>query len=176
MEWIQTIISTVLISGILFYINKKSTEGVEKNIEGKYELRMNVVCKWIGLLCLIISAGTIVGSVLFYEEGVLTWVAMILLIFGGLGIVLMMYYNNHRLTFDDQSIMFKSWTGEVTNVKWYEIKEINFSSVWGYLKLRTSSQDLKISHQLVGLIQFVVMMEAQTSFKAKELKLPFKLD
>jgi len=98
------------------------------------------------------------------------------LIFGGLSAPLLMYYYNHELEFDEESIVVKNWKGKVDKIKWSEIENVKFSPMWGYLKLKTKSKKLNLYQHLVGLVEFVKLMEIKTKFTAKELKLPFKVE
>lgn len=176
MDWIQHIITAVLIGAFLAYSSRKSAKEVEKNIEGKYCLKINESYKWIGIASIILGIVVLIAAIISEEEGIFIIASFIILPFVGLGILLMMWYQNHRLIFDEETITVKSWKGNTTIIKWEDIDNIKFSPIWGYLRIFSKSKKQNIHYHLVGLIEFVKMMENKTKYRAKELKLPFKVE
>lgn len=176
MDWIEHAITAILIGAFMAYASSQSTKELSKNIEGKYCLRLNVSYKWIGMVSIVLGIVAFIAGLLSDEEGIFMIVFFVLLIFGGLGIILVMWYQNHQLIFDEETISVKSWKGKTETVKWEAIDNIKFSPIMGYLRIYSKTKKLNIHFHLVGLVGFVRMMEEKTKYTARELKLPFKID
>ncbi len=173
MDGIEHIITGIAIAAFLAYSNKKSSYNVEKNKAGSYHLRMNKSYMWIGALGTIFGLIISIGILIESEEGTLLSAFMVFMMFSGLGVTILMWYYNHQLVFDEETIQVKSWTGKTLEINWGEIRKIKFSPIMGYLRIHSKSKKLNIHQHLMGLVEFIKMMENKTDYKAIDLKLPF---
>lgn len=173
MDGIEHIISGILITAFIAYSNKQSSYKVKRNEEGFYHLMLNNSYKWFGIITILGSFIVFIGLLFSDEEGMVSLALVMLGTFGGLGIIILMCYYNHHLIFNDELITVKSWRGIVKTTSWDEISNIKYSPMLGYLIIYSETDKLNIHFHLVGLSEFVKLMESKTDYKAKDLKLPF---
>lgn len=177
MDWEKVITYGLIglaVSLAMNYMNKGASQEIAKNPSGEIELRMNKLYQILGYLS-IGFASIFVIAALYYQEKEMYIIGMsMLLLFGGLGIPCLMYYQNHKLKFDDEKIVAQNWRKKIEEITWREIDEIKFNPFSGYLKIRGLNKKMTIHQHLVGLKEFTNKMEEKTKWKAKELKFPIK--
>ena len=156
------------------YLNRSANRGSIKNKSGQYELRMNRLYQIVGLLSIFIAIVFLIAAIYYQEKEMYIIGFAMVLLFGGLGIPLLLYYINHRLIFDEDKITSTGWTKKEITLRWDEITEISFSPFWGKIKVQGQNSQLNIHQHLVGLKEFVKLMENKTMWKASNLKLPIK--
>ncbi|MEN0045748.1 MAG: hypothetical protein AAF806_01680 [Bacteroidota bacterium] len=116
-------------------------------------------------------------AILYYQNREMYFIGgIMLLLFGGLGIPIFMYYKNHNLRFNDDQIVVQSWLKKTTEIKWSEISQIQFNPFSGYIKIEGDSENVRINQHLVGLKAFLEKMEEKTKWTVKELKFPIEMD
>ncbi len=165
---------TLAVSLAMNYLNRGASQEIEQSKNGEIELRMNKLYQILGYVC-IGFASIFVMAALYYQEKEMYVIGIVMLIlFGGLGISCLMYYQNHKLTFDDEKITVQNWRKKIEEIKWGEINEIKFNPFSGYLNIRGLNKKMTIHQHLVGLKAFAKKMEEKTKWKTSELKLPIK--
>jgi hypothetical protein len=162
----------VVITMFLKYSKKKSNKNVEIDQSGFFILKINKLYKIIGS----ISTGfavvlSIVSIYLNSRQGYIVLLTMSFLL-GWLGIFILMFYYNHKFEFNDVNMRVINIYGRTKTMSWNDVKEIKFEPLKGYIYLYSEKEKLKIHQHLVGLIEFVKIMEKNTNYTAKELKLP----
>lgn len=168
-------IIVIAISVILAFLTKATGKAVVIDNDGHYNLRMNKFYGIIGFVSLIIGLLFLIFLPLTAEPNdSAVWIVTTLmpLIFWGIGIPCMMYYRNHRLVFNNNSIIVTNIYGQIKEIKWSDIKDINFNALSGLLVLKTTQEKIKIHQHLVGLSKFIEHIENNTKWTQKELKLP----
>lgn len=161
----------VLIIMFLKYSKKNSNKNVEKDQAGSFVLRVNKLYQIIGS----ISTGfaVLLGIVSIYlnkKEGYIVLLIMSFLL-GWLGILLLMYYYNHKFEFNDANMKVTNIYGATKTLSWNEVKQIKYNALKGFIYLYSEKEKLKIHQHLVGLIEFVKIMKKNTNYTAKKLKL-----
>ena len=155
------------------YMNRGTNQEIAKNSNGELELSMNKLYQILGYAS--IGFASILIAVLFYQETEMYMVKiLIILLFGGLGVACLMYYQNHKLKFNDERIIVQNWRKKIEEIAWDEIDKIKFNRFSGYLKIRGLNKKMSIHQHLVGLKNFTNKMEEKTKWKTSELKLPIK--
>lgn len=167
------VIGSVLIYS---YINAQAKKESAPNEDGIHELQLNKLYKILGVIFLIIGILPICCWALT-EEGSIFYVSfnlsiVFLTISGGFGLVMLLFYENHFIRFDDDEIFISSWTKKETTFSWNEIEKISFNSLSSNITIKSFDKVGKINYQMVGLREFIKVMEAKTQWTAKELKLP----
>lgn len=90
-----------------------------------------------------------------------------------MGSLFLMWYNNHRVVFNDQEISCVNWTGKMTNLNWQDVESVSFSAFSGYLKLKDGhGKVMKMHMHLVGLKTLTDLIEQKTGKTAAQLKIP----
>ncbi len=178
MDWEQFIFYGLIgfaVSFTLNYMNEGASRKIEKNKNGETELRMNKLYQILGYTCIVMTSIFLVAALYYQDRELYLIGGIILLIFGGLGVSLLMYYRNHRLIFNDQRIIVYNWRGKPKQLNWNEIEQIKFNLISGYLKVTSNATKLIIHQHLVGLKVFLKKMEEKTKWKAEELNLPINM-
>ncbi len=177
MDWINFLgygLTAIIIGLIMTYLNKSGNKEIDRNDIGQIELRMHRLYFYGGLVC-VIFALVFVGAAIYVNEIELYFIGFaMLLLFGGLGILCLLPYKNHWIAFDDNTISVYNWAGKKKTIQWNKIENIKFSSVSGYIKIRTPDDTVSIHQHLVGLNMFIKKMEALTSWREEDLKIPFR--
>lgn len=170
------IVKWIVIGGLIIMFLNHSKKNSNKNVEidqsGSFVLRMNKLYQIIGL----IGAGSAValGIVSICINKKEAYIALLIMsfFFGWLGISILMYYYNHKLEFNDVNMRVINVYGVEKALNWNEVKEIKYNALKGYITIYSEKDKLKVHQHLVGLIEFVKIMEKNTNYTAKELKLP----
>jgi hypothetical protein len=169
---VYAFIGVAVTAGFAF-LNKAASKRTIKNEQGWYELRMNRLYQIVGVF-----VGLMGLSFLFLIVGEKNAMALITILilslgFAALGFVCLLWYVNHRLNFNEQIVSASDFYGKSTSLNWNDVSNITFNSVSGLIKLTgTNGSNIKIHQHLVGLNSFVELMEQQTKWTAKVLKLP----
>lgn len=176
MNWIVQLVTAAIVAFFFWYSNKKSSEIISPTKDGKKELRMNDFYKWVGnaaMLCCIIALSF---SFFSYNSGDWVWICILIISFGGLGFVVLGFYNNHMVIFSETTVYVSNWRGVKKDIRWSEIENVKFNIISGYLVVYSINDKLKLHMHLKGLNSFVLKLEGKTGIKADELKLPFKIN
>ena len=175
MELDQIIFYGVLTLGIsiLFrWLSKASQKGIELNTQGFTFLRLHPFYRIIGYLALLMTLILSIGILLNEEDAILI-VFLSWLVFGSLGVYLLLWYYKHEVKFDPEGLEVSSWLGKVQDLQWSEIDDIRFAPLSGQIKMKGNGKTLKIHQHLVGLNTLLELMEEKTIFKKDQLNLPF---
>jgi len=164
----------IAISTVLALLVKATRKSVEPDANGKFILRMNKLYGIVGMLSMVFGILFLTFFPLTPEfnsgELFLTLVLM-LLIFWGTGIPCLMYYQNHRVIFNEDSIMVSNYYGKIKEINWSNITDIKFKPFLGVLVLSTTDAQVKVHQHLVGLSKFIEYIENKTKWTRKELKI-----
>lgn len=171
---LYAIIGIAVSTGLAFLSNAKG-KSVAIDESGQFNLRMSKLYGIIGVIGLVFGLLFLIFLPLTTEpndSGIWFIVILMLLIFWGAGIPCLMYYRNHRVSFDDNSIVATNVYGKVKEIKWSDILNIKFKVLSGLLVLTTKNEIIKVHQHLVGLSKFIELIENKTKWTRKELKIP----
>lgn len=151
-------------------INKKVTAG----LQGEYFMRLPKAYFYTGILCLLIALVMVTGYFIPGGDTVMLIVlTLTLAFFGWGGILMLLYYKNHYLRFDNSFIEVRDYRGRIKYMTWKDIEEVKFNSVSGLLILQGKSGDkLKVSQYLVGLKIFLDHLVTHTEIPTEKIKRP----
>lgn len=162
-----------LVSLTMLYLKKSSARKVKVVKEGMYVLRLHLLYQLIGILSVVVGFVLLLLPLLQAGLEALPIALSMFGMFGVLGLVCILWYNNHFLRFNNGKIEARSWLGKTTVVQWDNIRTISFNSLSGLLTITdTAGVQVKAHMHLVGLNTFVKQIEEKTSWTAKGLKLP----
>ncbi len=175
MNW-ETIITYIIINvavvAALAYLTGGASKNVDRNKEGQFVLRLSWLYQILGIILLAFCSIFIFAGIYYQEKDLLLIGFLMFLIIGILGLVCLIWYYNHQVIFDEKIISTSSWTKKITSMKWDEIESIKFSPLSGYIKIKSLDKTIKLSSHLVGLKEFIKIMEKQTKWTAKKIKFP----
>lgn len=179
MDWEKIILYGVIglvVSFMMSYMNKGASQKIEENENGEIELQMNKLYQIIAYISIAIAIVFIIAAVYYQDNEIYLVSGLMLLLFGGLGVLVLMYYRNHKLKFGEERLVVQNWKGQKTELKWTEINHVKFNPFSGYLKINSLTKSLTIHQHLIGLRSFIEKMEEKTKWKAAELNLPIKMN
>lgn len=156
------------------YMSKGASQEIDKDMNGDIELRMNKLYQIVGFVSIGFALIFVIAALYYQEKEMYMIGTAMLLLFGGLGLPCLMYYQNHKLKFNDTRIIAQNWKKKTGEITWTEIDDIKFNPFSGYLKIFGLNKKLIVHQHLVGLKAFTKKMEEKTKWKASELKLPIK--
>jgi len=169
---VYTIIG-VAVTTALAFLNKAASKQTTKKEHGRYELRMNRLYQVVGGLVGVMGLSFLFLIVGEQDSTALITILILSLGFAALGFVCLFWYVNHRLNFDEQTVSATNFYGKSNSVNWNEVVNITFNNFSGLITLTSNDGTTVKAHQhLVGLNNFVEVMEQQTKWTAKSLKLP----
>lgn len=166
----ENILFTVLF-GLVMYLFLRSTRGQAEILDGKHILRVPKFVYYFGATCMFLGSYVIVQIMLDEEENAILLISIFFSLFVLGGYLLILFYMNHRVEFDDKNISVTNLFKRKRSLKWSEIEEVKFSLSANSHKLRTRDAKASISIYLVGVNEFLNMMESQTRFKRQDKKM-----
>ncbi len=172
------ILSSIILIAVvvsLAFLTKATGKTIITDKTGFYSLRMNKFYGIAGLLGL--GIGLVFSIFLLLTEdsndsGVIVGLILVPLIFWGSGIPCLMYYRNHRLSFNNKIIRVINVYGNQREIQWQDILDIKFQVMSGLLILKTADKVIKVHQHLVGLSKFMEYIESKTRWDRKELRVP----
>jgi uncharacterized membrane protein len=167
----------IVVSTVFAFLTKGTSKSVAIDQNGHYNLRMNKLYGIMGVIGLVFGLLFLIFlplTVGIYDRDVWVGVILMLLIFWGTGIPCLMYYRNHRITFNENSVSVVNVYGKVNEIKWSSVLDIKFKALSGLLVLSTKDEIVKVHQHLVGLSEFVELIEKKTKWTRKDLKVPLK--
>ena len=170
LEQIITYALTAFVTTIsIAYLNKYSEQEVVRNERGLTVLRMNKLYKILALALIGIALLFLFVATYLQEEAMYIVAFLMLLFFGGFGFVLLFYYKNHKVEFDDNFIKINNWKGEQEELRWDEIATVKSNTLVGNLKLNFKNKSITIDQYLIGINALTRKLEEKKLF-ISELK------
>lgn len=161
----------------LSYLSKATSRDIVSNEQGQYLIRMHKLYYIVGIIALVFSVVFIVSPLIVDDPDLSLYIIIfcMLLLFGGLGILSVLYFRRHYVLFDSTKVEVSSPFGGTKNLFWSEITKAKFNPSSGLLTLTNKNGDkAKVHYHLVGFPRFVEQLEKKTSWTAKQLKLPVR--
>lgn len=159
-----SILSSIL--GFVFsYLKMQSVKTIQKDADGFTRLKMNVFYKYYGSFSLFLSALFIVSTALIENKVYIVVGGLAVLLFGGLGLFIFLYFKNHRCTFNEEFVEIVTWRGEKINLRTEEIKRVRMNHLLGHLKLYTSKRNVRLHSHLKGFQTFIDLLEKHRNIK-----------
>ena len=160
LEQIITIGLTAFVTTIAMnHLSKSSEQEVVVNEMGYTVLRMNKLYKVLAWVCIGVALSFILVAIYLHEEGMYIISFLMLLFFGGFGFVLLMYYENHKVEYDENFIKINNWKGEEEALRWDEIETVEYNKLTGHLKLHYKNKKRSIHEHLVGFKMLLNKLE-----------------
>lgn len=177
MNW-ETIITYTIINIAVFaaiaYLARGASKNVDRNAEGQFVLRLSRLYQILGIILLAFCSIFIFAGIYYQEKDLLLISFLMFLTIGILSLACLLWYYNHQVIFDEKTISASTWTKKITSMQWDEIESIKFSPMSGYIKIKSLDKTIKLSSHLIGLKEFIKIMEKQTKWTAKKIKFPIK--
>ena len=95
---------------------------------------------------------------------------LLFLVFIIFGILMLLYYFNHKVYLEDNGLLVISFLRKKQKVMWSEIKEIKFNKRQEYLILITNHSKIKVGLALYNVKALVREIQGNTNLKIKGIK------
>ena len=176
MDWEKIILYTivmVVINVVVSSLTKTTKKEVEAENDGFITLNLPKLIQVLGYILAFVFAFSLI---VFRDDDIFFILTILIFLTIGLpGFILIFFYNNHKIKFNDDKIIVYSWRNKVKEIHWNEITKIKSNPFSGFIKISNADKTLKILHYLVGIKKFAEKVEEKTKWKAKDLKLPYTL-
>lgn len=155
----------IITVALLLYADFKSRKKLRKDFHGKYQLKLNKSYKWVGFACCLIGSFLLNAAITAGNEEIYAIASVAILMFFVLGILILIWYYNYEVVFDDNKVTLANWKGKKSTFNWIEIENLKFNTSSGYLKVYTKSNKHLVFQHSVGFVEFLKMMESKTRFR-----------
>lgn len=162
----------VVVTWAMAYLNKQNSKEVKPLEDGTFKLRINKLYFYVGVGSMIFGLFIFLYLSLFVKDGLMIGFCLFLG-FGILGFGCALWYWNHQVVFNSQFIESTSVFNKTTKMNWDEIQKISFGLSSGIITMKDKNNvKVKAHLHLKGIKELIRMMEKQTEWTAKSLKLP----
>lgn len=158
------IIVPIVVSLLLYFLNKASKQNVAALDSGSYSLRMNIAYLIIGILGATAGIIFLLLPILANKYSVEIFIVSgaKFLLFMGFSIPCFLWYKNHHLSFNEARLLSKNAYGKSQRISWSEINLVRFRSFMEVLEIVDKQGNVVKAHQhLVGFSSFVKMVQIQ---------------
>ena len=170
------VIVSVAVTVTLYFL--KNASKAESNVlESSASLRMSILYLIIGGAGLIMSILFLLMPVLAQEYSLEIFIVsgIFFVGFGAMSVVIIMWYWNHRVIYNENGLTATSYYGKKQWIAWNEIKRVKYSAFSGLVVVSDSHGNSVKAHQhLVGFVSLVRAMQSQAKkyhFDYEELPL-----
>jgi len=169
---LQPVIGTVFTIILLVYLRIKSRNKISTNATNelginKFYLVAGIFFVVIGITCFFLMS--INNDTRSYITAFLG-----LVLFAGLGLPALMWYFNHKVSFNEEVIKATNSFGKSSEIKWSEITAIQYRNGIGTLQFTsTKGNKLKVHQHIKGFANLLSMIEKKTNYSEKDFKIGF---
>lgn len=148
MEIIPTILILFVVTFSLRYMAKAVANAPAERVEGKKVMRYDKTLTYLGFIGILIPITLLttyfVGPENQRTTGLLIGEIVFLIIFGGIGLYLILAAKRTRVEFDENTIRLINFLGKSKDLKWSDIKSVTYSKNSMYLCLKTDREKINI--------------------------------
>jgi hypothetical protein len=171
-DFIFYFINGILISFILSVLNKQSKKEINITQNETFIFRMNKFYLYFGWFLLLL--GFKLAFVTENNESDLVFKILLLLLFGGSGLYIVIFYLNHRVTIDATKIEVYNFKGKSKSIHWTDLQSGKFRLIKGMLDLENQKGDVLSIHQhIIGFKTIIQQIERHSTVSFNNRKLPF---
>ncbi|NVK03651.1 MAG: hypothetical protein HWD92_02465 [Flavobacteriia bacterium] len=165
----ENILFAVLFGLVIILLNLSALRKATV-VEGVKTLRVPKIVHYGGALFMIGGSIEMVRAMAQDDEDSLM-VVLFFFPFLFIGYLLIRFRSTFKVEFDEESFTVTNTFKRNKTLKWSEIEEVKFSLSANAHKLRARDTTASISMNLVGVNEFLKMMESQTRFKRQDKKM-----
>jgi len=159
------IISLVVLS-ILSWLNKAAKIKIYPDKTGETTLIMNKLYLILGIIVLMMWTVFVIFTFISMTND---WVAffttflIISIVTLGPGIPCILWYLNHKVTFDNDVIQVRNVYGKQQNILFKDIVSTNMNNFSGLLKVSTQNRSVSIHQHLIGVTTLTEKIKSYTT-------------
>jgi len=167
---LQSTIGTLFIIILLAVLRIKSRKKLPNNVTNK--LGINKFYLFAGIFFTIIGVSCFCLMILNNDIKSYITAFLGLALFAGLGLPALMWYFNHKISFNDEVLEVTNSFGKTTKMKWSEITTIKYHNGIGTLQFTNSKcVKLKVHQHIKGLSNLLSMIEKKTNYSEKDFNI-----
>ena len=172
-NWRFIIVVIVVVLAFLFFQLKNARKKIVPN-RGSYAMRVPKLIFYLGIIGILM---TIAGCIFLITTSELSFwetflqVAFLSVLFATPSLWLFLSGLNHKVIFNQNKITVSNLKGKSKTIEWDAIKDADFSPMTGYLKLKTETEQIKISQSLTGFYHFIYFLGKKARFQPKALNI-----
>lgn len=170
-ELIKYAVITTLVLLVTYFARKASLKNPVKTQDGITIFRLPKLYGIIGLISVGIGLIPLIAGIADFSIETIKTVAFLFLLFGGLGMLLVLMTWVHKIMINEESIIQKNILGKIKTVKFTEIEKIRFNKITNELIIKSSNGKIRCHENLVGFSQLVRTLVEKTDFKREEFGL-----
>ncbi len=159
------IVANSILAVVIWYSENKSNKKLRKEISGRYILKANLTYKVLGIIFVIISILLTYAMILNWNQEIQFIAPFGVLLFFIPGVLMMMYYYNYSVEFNESRIIITNWKGTEKIIRWNDIIKIKFINSIKYLYIKSNSGKTLINQDCVGFITLIEMTALKTDSK-----------
>ena len=162
---IVIIVANIILGLAFWYSDKKSKQILKKELSGSFIIKANPIHKISGFILIIIAVVLINIMILNWNEDIQVIATVTACLFLIPGILLIIYYYNYNIEFNEVRVIITNWRGTKKIFKWSDIVKVKFIDSLNCLYIKANSSKTFINQDCVGFISFIEMMELKTNYK-----------
>jgi len=170
-ELIKYAVIIALVMLVTYFTRKASLKNPVETQTGVTIYRLPKLYGIIGLISIGIGLIPLIAGLVDFSIETLKTVAFLFLLFGGLGMVLVLMTWVHKIMISGEIIIQKNMLGKIKTVKFSEIEKIRFNNITNELIIKSSNGKIRCHENLVGFDQLVNTLVEKTDFKREEFGL-----
>jgi hypothetical protein len=170
-ELIKYAVIIALVMLITYFSRKASLKNPVETQKGITIYRLPKLYGIIGLISVGIGLIPLIVGMADFSMETLKTVIFLFLLFGGLGMLLVLMTWVHKIMISEEAIIQKNMLGKFKTVKFTEIEKIRFNIITTELIIKSSNGKIRCHENLVGFGQLVNTLVEKTNFKREEFGL-----
>lgn len=169
-------IIAIVVMVIYSFLTNSTGRKIEADQHGQFHLRINKLYGLFGVVLVLLGFVFLIVIPLTVDRdsSMIIMIILMLFIMWGIGIACLLYYKNHKVTYNTSTITVTSVYGKTKSISWSDITDIHFSAFSGLLTICDKREKVKIHQHMVGLSSFMDKIASETKWTAEELKIPIK--
>lgn len=139
----------------------------------RIELRVNKLYAWMGWGSCLFALAFTLATIGDPDPDLYILTPMMWLLFGGIGIAMLLNYYRHRVSWDENQLIIVPWRKQEVRLSWQSIEQVKYVKSLSQLQLRSDGRWHQMSVNFVGLKRLMVELEQKTGLKTDKLGLSF---
>ena len=169
MEIIKYLIIAGLILIITYFTRKAAKKDPIENNLGDSVYSLPKLYGIIGIISVSISFIVIIASLIEFTLENLTTKLFLILLFGGLGLPLILMTWVNKVIIDPTEIIQRNMWGKIKTIKLKEIQKIKFNNILSELVINDENNKIRCHENLIGFNDLVSRLSRSTNISKKEM-------
>lgn len=170
-ELIKYAVITTIVLLITFFARKASSKNPIETQKGITIYRLPKLYGIIGLISVGVGLIPLISVISDFSIETLKTVAFLFLLFGGLGMLLVLMTWIYKIMVSEEAIIQKNMLGKIKTVRFNEIEKIRFNKITTELIIQSTNGKIRCHENFVGFGHLVNILVKKTNFKREDFGL-----